>query len=277
MFVSVGLESAAIVQLSGQIGVSDSTGQHFCFDGSGVVAATVDTTDAVHVVSDGDVTINPLTGPFAPGFTLESTGTSEIEFDVAFTAPQVLAIDGTPGPDDMVVGVKGVNVNGDDDADVTFVNAARVVLFAGAGDDQLSAQGGSGTGIAASMPLELWGGDDDDVIDGGSGPDILVGGRGSDDLDGRNGNDQLYGLDPDPTVVDTPGSSDTIDGGRGDDRLFGGPGQDVLRGSEGDDTILANDGQVDRVSGGKGFDTAVLDPGLDIVSGVELPPSGSGD
>jgi Ca2+-binding RTX toxin-like protein len=277
VFVSVGLESATIVQRDTLIGVIDSTGQHFCFDGGGIVAASVGNTDAVHVVSDGDVTIDPATGPFRPGFTPESTGTSEIEFDVAFTSPQVLAIDGTPGPDDMVIGVKGVNVDGDDDADVTFVNAARVVLFADAGDDELSALGGSGTGNTASMPLELWGGDGNDVIDGGSGPDILVGGRGSDDLDGRNGNDLLYGLDPDPTVVDTPGSSDTIDGGRGDDELYGGPGQDVLRGSEGDDLIHANDGRIDRVNGGKGFDTAVLDPGLDIVSGVELPPSVLGE
>jgi Ca2+-binding RTX toxin-like protein len=184
----------------------------------------------------------------------------------------VLAIDGGTGSDDMVIGVKGVNVNGDDDSDVTFVNASRVVLNAGPGDDAVSAQGGSGTGAPANIPLELWGQEGDDVIDGGSGPDILVGGPGSDDLDGRNGTDRLYALDPSPAASDDPSVSDTLDGGRGDDVLYGGPGQDILRGSEGDDTIHADDGRADRVNGGKGIDIAFLDPGLDFVSGVELPP-----
>jgi Ca2+-binding RTX toxin-like protein len=273
VFVSVGVESATIVQDGSRIGVEDSTGEHGCFDGSGQVAASVGNADAVHVVSDGDVTIYPRSGPFEPGFTGESSGLAEIEFDVAFTAPKVLAILGSEGPDDMVIGLKGVNVDGDDDADVTFVNAARVVLTALGGDDELSALGGSGTGSPASMPLELWGGDGNDVIDGGSGADIVVGGSGSDALDGRNGNDRLYGFDPDPTAVEDPSVSDTVDGGRGDDQLYGGPGQDVLRGSEGDDVIHADDGQADKVNGGKGFDTAVLDAGLDLVSGVELPPT----
>jgi Ca2+-binding RTX toxin-like protein len=271
VFVSVGLESAGIVQQGGLIDVADATGQRDCLDGSGAVAASVTNTDAVHVVSDGNVAIVPASGAFAPGLTPESTGISEIEFDVAFTGPSVLTVNGTSGPDDMIVGAKGVNVNGDDDSDVTFVGAGRVVLSAGAGDDDLSAQGGNGTGSQASLPIELWGGDDDDTMDGGSGADLLVGGRGSDALDGRNGPDTLFGLDTDPLVTDGTDVVDTLDGGRGDDILWGGPGRDLLRGSEGDDVLHAVDGNVDKVNGGKGIDTAFVDVGLDDVSGVELP------
>jgi Ca2+-binding RTX toxin-like protein len=271
VFVSVGLESASIVQQDGLIGVYD-TAERGCFDASGLIPASVTNTDAIHVVSDSDVTINPVSGPFAPGVSSESTGLSEIEIDVAFTSPSVLTVLGTAGPDDITIGAKGVNLNGDDDVDLSFVNAARVKINGGPGDDDLSAAGGSGTGSPASLPLELWGNDGDDVVDGGSGPDLLVGGRGSDDLDGHNGDDLLYALDPSPAIADDPGVSDTIDGGRGDDVIFGGPGQDTLHGSDGDDFIHADDGRSDRVSGGQGFDTAVLDIGLDVVSGVELPP-----
>jgi Ca2+-binding RTX toxin-like protein len=273
VFVSVGLESATIVQQGGLIGVVDSIGTHGCYDGGGDDQASVGNTDAVHVVSDGNVQIDPLSGPFAPGLTPESSGVSEIEFDIAFTSPAVLTIDGVTDANDIVVGSKGVNVDGDDDADVTFVNAARVVVLGGPGDDELSGLGGSGTGAAASVPLELWGSSGDDVLDGGSGADLLVGGAGSDDLDGHNGNDTLYALDPNPGVVDDPSVSDTIDGGRGNDEIFGGPGQDILRGSDGDDLIHAADGRADKVNGGQGFDTAEIDPGLDVVVGVELPPS----
>src|SRR5690349_24615566 len=77
LYVSVGVDSASIVQSSGQIELFDSAGPQACMDGDGTVAASVTNTDAVHVVADGGVSIVPASGPFAPGFTPETDGASE--------------------------------------------------------------------------------------------------------------------------------------------------------------------------------------------------------
>jgi Ca2+-binding RTX toxin-like protein len=270
LLVSVGAENASLVQAGGQLQLRDVTGQRPCLDAEEAVAATVTTTDAVHIVSDGNVTIDPSSGPFAPGFTPELTGRSEIEIDVTFTTPDLLlTVIGTAAADRLSLGTLGLDLDGDDDVDVRALGDAPTWDLAGlGGNDQLSSQGADGTGDPLVTPVILLGGDGDDLLTGSRSDDLLEGGAGSDQLDGRAGKDLLYAEDTSTVFGSGIGVVDVLDGGHGDDQLFGGPGNDVLFGADGDDVIRSLNGSVDRVIGGSGSDTSQSDP-FDLVTQVE--------
>ena len=98
-----------------------------------------------------------------------------------------------------------VDAGADDDwVDATAVKSARIVVYAGLGNDTL--KGGSGN----------------DWLDGGSGNDALEGNAGNDVLIGGTGND-------------------TVRGGSGEDLLVKGSGSDSLDGGHGDDTSISAD------------------------------------
>jgi CubicO group peptidase (beta-lactamase class C family) len=80
----------------------------------------------------------------------------------------------------------------------------------------------------------LYGGCQDDVLNGGIGNDRLFGDRGNDLLVGGSGDDYLWG-------------------GEGDDRLKGSSGSDQLFGDAGNDYLDGGFG-IDRLDGGKGDD-----------------------
>ncbi|MCL5459848.1 hypothetical protein M3M33_14525, partial [Loigolactobacillus coryniformis] len=77
---------------------------------------------------DDAVTIDQTNGAFAPGFTSEVTGTSEIEFnlDAGGGDHDNLIVFGTPSDDTMHLGnsdgIATYNLNGDDDIDIRASN-----------------------------------------------------------------------------------------------------------------------------------------------------------
>lgn len=108
------------------------------------------------------------------------------------------------------------------------------IIFGGADNDKL--QGGAG----------------DDWLEGLDGSDKLYGGLGNDSLSGGNGADLLLGDQGNDTLLGGDGG-DWLKGGEGNDYLDGGSGNDTLMGEEGDDTLIAFSGY-DVLTGGDGKD-----------------------
>jgi Ca2+-binding RTX toxin-like protein len=73
----------------------------------------------------------------------------------------------------------------------------------------------------------IFGGINNDGIDGGFGDDHLFGGAGYDVISDNDGNDYLEGN----------GQYDILSGGAGNDKLLGGQGNDTLSGGIGNDTL----------------------------------------
>src|SRR5262249_29546284 len=101
-----------------------------------------------------------------------------------------LFVGGTTGPAAVVVlpwlPAGGVRVVLNGAALGTFQPSGRVVVYAQAGNDLVSALG-------VARPAFLFGGDGNDVLLGGNGPNVLVGGSGDDVLVGGPGRDVLIG------------------------------------------------------------------------------------
>jgi Ca2+-binding RTX toxin-like protein len=128
--------------------------------------------------------------------------------------------------------------------------AARVVIVAGGGDDQVDATG-------LMIPAALGGGDGDDTLTGGSGNDTADGGAGSDSISGGLGDDVLGGGDGNDDVSGDDGA-DVVNGDAGDDfGLSGGAGNDTVNGGDGDDFLTGGAG-TDVLSGGAGIDGVSL-------------------
>jgi Ca2+-binding RTX toxin-like protein len=181
-------------------------------------------------------------GPFAPGAEVEATGISEIEFDLSgLTGFWII---GTPGRDTIAVGVEGVNLNDDDDADL-ITTATTVKVLAEGGNDVVDGSGDPVVGAAFGGSLHVSGGPGRDRIQGGVGNDILEGEDGSDALLGRGGDDLVTGGAAADTLYGGFGR-DALNGKRGDDRIVPGPGIDKADGAGGSDTLDFSD--VDRGS-----------------------------
>jgi hypothetical protein len=116
-----------------------------------------------------------------------------------------------------------------------------------------------------AIPIQVRGGDGDDLLFGGGGDDQLDGGLGEDTLYGMGGSDSLSGSD----------GLDYLNGGDGNDQIDGGAANDVLNGGAGDDTLLGGDGDddlsgaegADRLFGGNGADTLEAGSGDDELWG----------
>jgi len=158
--------------------------------------------------------------------------------------------------------------DGDDAISVSFAaNAANTVLvdlgngttqtfdrgtftaasvFLGRGDDQLRTLSGGST--VTDPPLNVFGGDGDDVILGGAANDTLSGGAGSDDLRGGGGVDLLVG-NKGVDVVDGGVGNDTEILGSGEDTALWVPGEgsDVITGGTGHDTLAFTGSDLNEV------------------------------
>ncbi len=186
---------------------------------------------------------------------------------------------------------------------ITVANLRNILLFAGSGNDVLSAAGLPAT---SSVRFDggagndtLIGGAGDDTLIGGAGDDVLTGGLGNDRIDGGAGNDRLaeigdvnfqlsnnwlMGLGVDTlsgieqasltggagnNVLNASGFSAgpvTLSGGAGDDMLVGGAGNDSLSGGDGND-VLAGGGGNDVLSGDAGNDVLNGEAGNDTLLG----------
>jgi Ca2+-binding RTX toxin-like protein len=192
-----------------------------------------DRVQITHTGSSADV-IDLRGGPFSPGASLEPQGSPEIEIE--YVGPTFLNVRGTQAADRLSFGAGGINLNGDDDTDVT--GQFSVLLVEGRGsDDLLSPQPDYTTAAGRRVML------------GGAGRDRLIATPDGAFLHGGNGRDRLIG-------------------GARADNLTGGRGNDLIRGGKGRDLIRAIDNRKDRVSCGPGFDRAKVD-GVDRIKGCE--------
>ena len=169
----------------------------------------------------------------------------------------MMTIDGTASGDDVRV-KKAKKSN---DLEVVFngvsegvFQADRVIINGTGGNDVIC------VGENVTQPVEVFGGDGNDLIvgglndatlHGGGGNDWLIGGSGHNLLDGGDGNDLLE-------VPCNNRNAATLLGGRGNDLLFGGKGNDRLEGGDGND-VLDGRGGMDTLCGGGGKDCHAKD------------------
>jgi Ca2+-binding RTX toxin-like protein len=259
-------------------------------------AATVSNTDKVVVTGANGFetfTVDLSGGPLAPGASAEATGAAEIELEVnlgtqsAFVK-DTLVVQGTGSGDTYRLGSVGINLNNDDDPDITGPGAGALAtigaelfsVLGAAGNDTISGQGavaGVTSPVPYPVPLDLQGGDGTDVLTGGNYDDTLTGGLGADIEAGgdhtdtfvedaaANGNDSISGGTGSDDKLDygarTVGVNVSLDGVAND----GQPGVELdnvqtdvefFTLGSGNDTFTGGPGTAQlRVSAGAGMDT----------------------
>jgi Ca2+-binding RTX toxin-like protein len=115
------------------------------------------------------------------------------------------------------------------------------------GDDTMTPDAASPTGLATRTTLALDGGEGNDTMSGGDGNDTLTGGPGSDLIEGQVGNDQLMARDNE---------------------------NDLVRGGAGDDSAQTDAVTVDLINGVEHIDATQLPPAPAPDQTAELPRVG---
>ncbi len=195
--------NGGILRRAGRLVVEDVFGPIGCAGGED---PTRFNTDRVRVrasaasVDELEFELDLSAGPFAPGFTDEGDGSSEIEFSVPAPAGSGsrVPIHGRWGPDRIVLGDlahrKGANLNAAedvDDPDVT-IRGGTFLVYGFRGADVISARGGGGAFIGPyPRSVAAFGDRGDDLLSGGPARDYLFGGRGHDTMRGDGGADFL--------------------------------------------------------------------------------------
>ena len=230
------------------------SGNAIRMDAANCGAATVRNTNLIVVTGASDtqsLEVSLSGGRLGPGFSRagEAPGSvAEIEIQVNLGAgTDRLRVEGGSGADKIRFGSAGVNLNDDDDRDITTMTGVNQFTGSGqGGNDLLVATGGKGTGSTASYPVDL------------------AGLEGSDTLKGGNADDDLSG-GPGPDSVSAGASGDLVQGGSGNDVLKGGVGSDSFHPESGRDKVfgeLGNDTMSqeatadgpDTFAGGRGVD-----------------------
>jgi hypothetical protein len=215
---------------------------------------------------------------------------------------------------DLVAGANGIDLNNDDDLDVTVAGIDAYQFESDSeGDDVISGAGSDATGAAFPQAIQgldgpgigggygIYGGDGDDVLTGGAAGDeisgegdydTLAGGLGDDVLDGEAadysgsatavtvnltaGTSVGEGIDTLMGTDDAYGSdlNDTISGHAGGNWIWGGPGDDVLDGEDGFDYVSYYGSNGVEVDLNAG--TATGDHGTDTLSDFEGAEGGRG-
>jgi hypothetical protein len=160
----------------------------------------------------------------------------------------VVTITGTPFSDAILLRLAAgdsttaeVDVDNDGSADLAFPLAGvrAIVVDGGRGDDRLSLDTQNGA-FPDAVQIVLFGGAGDDNVLGGLGHQVLLGGRGDDRIDGNQGADDQFGGSGNDTIVWDPGDgSDLADGGSGfDTMLFNGSDlAEIFRAVQSDDGV----------------------------------------
>jgi Ca2+-binding RTX toxin-like protein len=272
-------------------------------------SATVTNTDKITVagaLGGQSARLDLANGGFAPGATAEATGTSEIEIEIDLLAggetassQDVVSVSGTGAVDTLRLGTLGVNVNADDDPDITgpsggLATLTHVEMFemnGQGGPDVISGAGSADVGTAFPLATRLGGGPGNDQLIGGNGSDTLTGGANDDTENGgagqdflneeaaANGNDDLAGGGGSPydtldysqrsigVNVDLDGVADDGQPGAENDNAHS--DIRIVYGGGGPDTIADNSGVFlgRTFFGGDGNDTLTGGPAGDILSG----------
>ncbi len=266
--VTLNLAAEHVIRLlvvDGRIEFADLT--HYQYKGR-CGRATVRNTNRIRVIEDDPghsrLQFDQQIGRFGPGRTREASGRSEIE--VQLGTLRDIWIMGRAGSEVVTIGERGVNLNGDGDADLRGTRLAEITVFANDGNDVVRGTGGAGTGDRWQPPtwgyLSASGGEGDDLLVGSGRDDHLDGDGGFDELSGRGGRDSLDGGN----------HSDVIRGGDGGDYIVGGSWADLVRAGPGNDVIHAYDLTGDDLDGGTGFDTAEVDTN-DQLRRIESTPA----
>jgi Ca2+-binding RTX toxin-like protein len=202
---------------------------------------------------------------FAPGATEEGPlNAPEIEFELSMGGgSDHLVLRGSDAAEAFTFGTNGVNTGAgalDFDLEVTGSGVDEITAHGDDGGDEISGQGGRGTGDPIQLPMHLHGEGFDDALAGGDGSDDLHGGPDGDALEGGLGTDYLDGGTSDDVVSYAHATSavrvalDASEplqqtGGAGADHLVA---LETLAGSAHDDelrTMLVG-GEVDGGAGG---------------------------
>ena len=272
--------------------------------------ATVTNTTAISVTGlagEEDVTIQMDVA--GPGTTIVSWGTINWPIDLAPGTGDVVTIDGSDLTNDdlhTTLGASGIDLNGDDDLDVTLAAVEDVFVDGGDGDDTIWAAGSAATGAPFTVNLTARGGDGVDTIASGAGDDNLRGGvagilgdtldfsgataavnvnllrevatgMGSDALAdfenvvGSAFNDHITGNALSNTLNAHSGNDD-VKGEGGADTIRGTGGMDRLRGGSGEDDLFGGAAD-DGLFGGGGTDFGNGGGGKDVCKGVEMKRS----
>jgi len=195
-----------IFRRAGRLVVEDVFGPIGC---AGAEDPTRFNTDRVRVraraanVDDLEFVIDLTDGPFAPGFSDEGDGSSEIEFKIPLPSGSGsrVPIYGRWGTNQILLGHlahrQGANLNAAEDVDDPDVSIRGGTFYVGGGGqaDVISARGGGGFIGPYTKPILAFGFPGDDLLSGGPKRDYLRGGPGHDTLKGDGGRDFLAARD----------------------------------------------------------------------------------
>lgn len=143
-------------------------------------------------------------GGFAPGYTDEGDGGSEIELEARLGDGSAF-VPATRNPDSIAVtrpvttrhpGPTAVNLNADEpspDTDLVIGRHAVLQISGAGGDDRLSSNGGASIRVG-TIPVDLDGGHGADLLTGGRGTEAFSGGPGRDRIDAGAGRDFVFAL-----------------------------------------------------------------------------------
>ncbi|MGH2661904.1 MAG: calcium-binding protein [Actinomycetota bacterium] len=263
---SVSVTTATVTMGSGDTANLAVSGASITVNGTPCgTTSTVDTIVVNGVGGNEVVNVSLAGGPFAPGATPEPTGVSEIEISASLRGgSDSLVITGGAGVDTVALGSLGINLTGDDDADLTFTGVEGFVVNGAEGNDVVTGRGDDDVGVPFTTGIFMLGGDGDDDLTGGAGTDGILGGAGMDTVRGWTGNDVMFGEADD----------DALDGGAGDDNLFGGTGSDAALYASATSAVTVNLATASASGGGVGNDTLTS---LENVTGSDFGDTLTGD
>lgn len=271
----------------------------------GATTANTDTINVTGTTGNETAVFDLTNGPLGPGATVEA-GTSEIEINVnlGLSSGDRITVTGSSSSESFNLGDSGINLNGDDDADILYGTSTELfTVNAGGGGDFISAQGGAGSGSALTVPATLNGDTGDDTLAPGQGNDTIGGGLGTADLvaataapagvtinlattsaqnTGGLGSITMTGVENAAgsafnDVLTGDGASNSLTGAGGDDRVNGAAGDDALEGGPGIDTA-----DYSTASAALNVSLAVATPqdtggfGVDTLDGLENLTGGTG-
>jgi len=168
---------------------------------------------------------------------------------------------------DVMFGMAGADeMYGSNQVDVIFGNAGNDKIYAGDGGALFYVIPTPGVTNGIRLGAVVFGGSDDDIIEGGNDIDVLFGGTGNDNIRGSYSYDifDYPNISFDCGIVDIGFDIDIIFGGDGDDTLDGGHDTDIIFGGKGNDIIYGN-GESNKIAfpeigllfGGPGDDTII--------------------
>jgi serralysin len=118
---------------------------------------------------------------------------------------------------------------------------------------------------------EIFGTNDDDILDGTTDGDEIYGGNGYDTINGGAGNDIIHLFFPDVgfegTLAQALNMGGRANGGDGDDTITGTQGIDVISGGDGND-VIDSDGPGDLIEGDAGDDRITVNWGFNQYANV---------